>query len=518
MKKNWLIVLIAVTFGLLMLTACMKTPVDTEKAKKEAVENFENGNFSEAEESLKTVLKHSADDPEANAAMAFIKFYYGIKNSGNVIGDFIRLYYEVKNLGDVIGEASSIAGESEPTIREVLTEVKTLQDTLDEEAIPYFEEALKYAETALEGKEIDLKLYPNKIDWDEDEVNEPEEPLKFRIIDPQTHETLAEVSMRDFYSCDEKAEYLEDAINGEVIAEIDQSGGDAVFNYETFEEAALGEDPCEAAIEFGENDYFTIDKGEVYAIKVLTEYILAYLYPTTIYSFELPDEVVSALQDSINFGNPAPIIDCLDKNDDTYIDNSEWKEQLNNFLTFRDYGSNHLKNELVVIGNAAKDYLSLLDEIAVDDQGFETHNLTSSDFISEDVYTVSDSERESINELVSYTLENNPIIIKDEYEETVVATVNLYLLRTNPENFSDLKDFLPKVQYSPETYEITIIEFPDETFGGLLELAQPINLTSSINLGTVRDSTYILKNIAGKYVMKHLRLKMENFMDVFKRF
>ncbi len=510
MKKFWYIGLVVIVVVLLLATACTGLIADAEKTKEEAMKDFENGDLSKAEESLETVLKFSADDPDANAAMAFIKLYYGLKNLGDVI--------EEASDTEILNAIKAVKSEeNEITVEEVLSKVKIFQDGLDEKVIPYFEEVLKYAETALKGKEINLKLYPNKIDWDSDGESEPSKPLKFKVTNPYTGETV-EVSMKDLYSCSEKAEYLEDAFEGEAIIEIDPSGGDAIFNYETFEKAALGEDSCEATVEFNDNDYLTIDKGEVYAIKSFAEYLLAYFYPTTIYSFELPEGAVEALQNSIDSSTPTDVVKYLDDDKDNVIEYNEWKDQLGDFLSFRSNGKDHLKNELIVIGNAAKDSLNLRKEITEDDQGTETHNLTSSDFFKD--LEVTDEDQKSVDEIVSYTLESSPIVVKD-YNGTAEATINLFVLREHPERFSDLKNFLPKIEYSLETESATIVEYPDETFGGLVEglnLQTPTPIKVGSKAAAIRAKMAILRNIAKHYIKRHVGNKIRRFLSIIKNF
>ena len=48
------------------------------------------------------------------------------------------------------------------------------------------------------------------------------------------------------------------------------------------------------------------------------------------------------------------------------------------------------------------------------------------------------------------------------------------MLKENPDNFNDLKELFPKVENDTETEKATILEFPGETFGELIELYEPM--------------------------------------------
>lgn len=189
---------------------------------------------------------------------------------------------------------------------------------------------LKELETCLEYAvtgNASLTIHPNNFDWDGDGKLEPQESLKLSDSNGGSYDAI------DIYL---------GLVTPEGTLVIDQSGGDAWFDFETFS----GQNQNPEEIVFDENDYLILDKGAFSALLVVVKAVLSISDLLLTWDLTLPAD----LPNPADFENMEEWIYAvlLQLAGDDYIisnngDSGEWNG-LDPFLRFRENGSNYLKD------------------------------------------------------------------------------------------------------------------------------------------------------------------------------
>ncbi len=421
----------------LLLSSCMLFP-SKEDLMNDGMNALQSGDLDGAEEKFNEVLNMDPNDANAHAALALIYFFRAYLASYNTFedytpdsigGSFEKLFKTLRTL-PIRAMFRNSAGTD---LGETLDEITDAQEHLEEYIIPDYEKAFEHASRAIEIGGVNLKIYPNRLDIDGDGTVEPDTPLKFRTNKGKSF------TVEDLYKC--TAPELDD----DEIVFIDQSGGDAWFDYHI-----LASGTCGDPVFNDDDDYITVDDGDMMFIKMVSGFILGSSYIFVTYKFEMPEETVEVL----NSNGFEQILRHFDKNGDLVITTAEFKDALGNFLTFREKGQEHLSGSIDMFKGALESALDLDEEIESDAGG--DHNFTSQEFFDDFLAT---EDRENVEEFIGY-LTDTPAPLN----EASGIYLKLFVLKEHPENFSDLKDFFPTVDLKNN-----IIEFPDPTFGGLVD-------------------------------------------------
>ena len=454
-----------------LITSCAQP---AEEVKEKAIQALENGDIESAEEQFSNALEANPDDPDANAGMAVVYAYKSFKEIGefiednaediaDLISEINELFYAYpENFGEKLLESFGKAifgkyirmvpklmstGPSTEDVIEIVNkvfdEIESIQNELDSRLVPLLESLSSYAEKAA-ASDVEIRIYPNRFDNDGDGESEPEEPMKFKAI------------MRDGSSFEFDIVQLYEGevdLSNASEVKVSKDGGDAWFDYDYILCKYEGREDCE--VNFDENDYIVLDKGEMIALKMFADLLLSYIYRFNSYKFTIPSEIVEKFVNSYYLGDPSIFINYLDSNGDSVISKSEIKEKFEDFLTFREPGEDYLPKILKSLASFIENVINLADEISSDEDGTETHNLTSSDFFPDS--EISDELREELTNIRDHLL-GEPIEFDDG------TTIDLSVFINHPERFSDLKDYFPDFRLNDG-----IVVFEDTTFGGVLD-------------------------------------------------
>ncbi len=442
----------------LILTSCQFLP-SKEDLMDQGTSALQNGNLNEAEEKFNEVLQIDPNDPNAHAALALIYFFKAYiassqwwdENATSISepvilgGSPIDLNNAVKAFRNLRFPMKALFknGSTEFNLGDTLDEITQAQEQVEENIIPNYEKALEHANAALAEGNVNLKIYPNRLDMDGDGTVEPDTPMKFITNKGKSF------TMEDVYKCT-----VPELDDDEVIL-IDQTGGDAWFDYHLVVSMISSDATCGDPVFNDEDDYLTVDDGDMHVIKSISGFILGYLYLFVTYNFDMPDEAINVIEDAFNNGNFEDLISYFDADENYIITNQELQNKLGDFLTFREKGEQHLSGSIEMLKTGFESALDADEEIESDPGG--DHNFTSHEFFPDYGFLTDDNEDE-FEEAIGY-LTDQPIPL----DESSGVYLNLFVLKNNPNNFSDLKDFFPDIHMMENK-----LVFPDPTFGGLL--------------------------------------------------
>ncbi|GAB6189934.1 hypothetical protein JCM30566_16760 [Marinitoga arctica] len=325
----------------------------------------------------------------------------------------------------------------------------------------------------------DIKLEINNFDWDGDGTLEPSIPLKLKV---KNNNSI------DFY----ELFYSE---NIPEIIGIVPSGGDAIFDYESFTQNV---DENYTPI-FNDDDYILIDEGTAAGISLFTNIIGIIGKALFIYDLNNPSlNIKNAIDNNENLEeyisnllidllkNPPPI-------DSEKILGEELQNSIfGNMLIFRDDNKS-----IELINNIKDDILSLHDLIKTifEDKIMDyikiPHDFTSGEKPPVPDYIFNDSmeflkEMEFLSNLINNPSESVKISIG--YNQYLNLHPGIFF--DNPSEFSDLNLFLPDISLI-STYDSTkiLFELPDPTFKGLID---GLDSTFTINMEDFGKEQYII--------------------------
>jgi len=319
-------------------------------------------------------------------------------------------------------------------------DVSAWQDLI-ESFVEKLELAFEYVDELDLSQDIEYRLYPNHFDNDCDGIIESTTPMLLTVDYGEGVQTVSalELMTGDIY------------VSDIVSISIDPSGGDAWFDIDYF---IYGGTPS-----FGENDYITIDNGQLAFAKLLTDLLLLVHEPLVIYSLEVPEDILDVIE------YVETTVD-IDLNGDGNIDSVDVRELVGpDFLTFRNKKStsrlSFIRDLLYDIPDSA---MVLADDIMYDSG--DIHDPSSQFYcpFSYDEYYEIQSYLINLSSTLFTLLETD--LHTGVYVNGNEILIKLYNLFDYPENFSDLIAFLPALNsYDSTAPSITL---PDETFGGII--------------------------------------------------
>ncbi|MDK2884387.1 MAG: tetratricopeptide repeat protein [Pseudothermotoga sp.] len=424
-----------------------------------------SGNTDEARNYFESVLQNDPDDPKANAGMGVILTFDVMSDLSNFLLEAMSQVpplitsVPVKGIGFnvetilpltkfFIGELMRIPRDTTTrqtngmTYEEFLQFLRNLHDKLSD--------AEEYLKTAIEGH-ASFDLHVNALDWDGDGTSEPYAPLKITdgIHTYELYKILYEMEEPSFES----------------TPVIDQTGGDAWFDFETVS-AVLREETPPSSVGFTDSDYISIDEGELACILVLVEALKAGIDVPLTWNLTLPED----FPNFVNYEDPVAwkldALEYIDQKGDGNVDyriinpsgdGGEWNA-LDPFLTFNENGATYLADFVESVQELAWAILQLDSDVENDPA--DIHDLTSSYYV-EDV--VDEQEEGQLLELINYGT-----ITIQLFSEVSTMIVHLHVLKDLPGNYNNLKKYFPTLEWDYTGAAIPTF-WPDQTFGGLLE-------------------------------------------------
>ncbi len=457
--------LILLGVSLLVFVLSCAGPVIDQNELNELVQNatdyLNSGDIDNAKSAFEDVLKKDPQNPEANAGMSVILLYEIVQEYYDEISDIanqLMNFFGVANPLDSQTNPLSLAGQlfvkmnilrlrQQNPIEIWNDSYQNIADTLSR-LHPELKKIEKHLECAI-TKDETITLYLNRLDWDGDGNCEPNAPLIF--TDGSSTFTAL------------------DLIRGNVnnlhgIPEIDKSGGDAWFDFETLLAGQNNEN-----VSFDDNDYLLLDKGEFSAMLFVVKTALSFSDLLITWDLTIPSDL------------PLPsdsqwleaILNYLDTNKNGIIDNTgdggEWNN-LNPLWTFKSNGSEYLKDLSDSILKVIQSILWLNQDITEDNPG-DLHNITRYTFIEpfldenikSKLQNIVNTRRVNLEDVFGQKITFPYKMTQTETKVATITALDLGVLKDNPSRFQNLKFFFPTVYFSSGYFE-----FKDPTFGGFL--------------------------------------------------
>jgi len=321
------------------------------------------------------------------------------------------------------------------------------------------EKAKKGLETALTFMTpgSTLTVYPNRFDWNEDGYTDAVSPLNL-TFDPKGDgekrlwwvlfdRPAPEIDSREFFDSNTR--------------------GDAWFDIQTIN-SLIYEDSLSPDYEpvFDERDHIVLTEKEIEVILGFLNLELSVLEPAIIYDLnpkpEFADFITTASNTLHQYANPLDFAtQTLDTDQNGTMTNAEIRTILpESFLQF--YSGQHGGV------NAINDWKDALNDLAVIGLRLEREGFF--EFTRADFKAFFEAINQAVNSEESFLLREGGID-----EESIYIKPSAFF--NKPENFDDLKDLLlPDIGY------LTLnIQFPDPTFGGLIDQSLVLSLMRQFN-------------------------------------
>ena len=468
MKKWYLFTLAVILSAALLIFSGCAAPTSGTSTSEKVEEGFtvlNSGDVNDAKETFEGVLSQDPDNPEANAGMGLILTFESLQNIEEILGeDILQALSSFNQLSSPSSlKTPNFTSESFLSFAKFFLERFPKLPTRQSENLTYEEllqllrnlhdslsDAENHLKIAIKGK-AQFNFHVNALDWDRDGTSEPYEPLK--ITDGTYTYNLYEI------------------LNGLTfvsIPTIDQSGGDAWFDFETLSAALQGEELPASAI-FTDSDYVVVDEGELALILAFVDILKAIIDIPLTWSFTLPEDFpdLSNYVDLTDWEVAVLVLEYIDKKGDGNIDykisnfsgdGGEWNA-LDTFLTFNNNEEEYLADLAESVQRAAWAVVKLDEDVESD---YDIHDLTSRYYVEDVVNDEIEGQLLNFAEYGTFTYEDPYIIIM----------VHLNVLKDHPERFDDLKNYFPTLEWDDDTGSIIPTYLPDETFGGLIEIEE----------------------------------------------
>ncbi len=448
--KRFLLSVMTVILLLMMLVSCTNfvplTPEQIQERIAQAEGAMSEGNHKAAEAFFNQVLKTDPENGEANLGMGLIWSMQAQKNILDIAADYLTLaedaHFRSADSSKLARVARAVTRLREFTNNPRSVEFSKLQSEIAD-IVELLESAKHSMKIALETMPADstMKLFPNAFDWNEDGYTDSTMPLNLKTdVEGESRVWWLLFSYRpEFPMFSSTRGLFNDTIRG-----------DAWFDKQTIDYLLdTGEIPEDYEPVFDDDDHYTLDATAVKGLLTVVNMGLSIFEPFIIWDID-PDpeltnyiELYSDTQDQydgfIDFATST-----LDTDQNGTITNAEFRRVLpENFMAFYN-DANGGANAITDLRSAIVDLCELLVELS--DMGMIDFVLP--EFIE---------ELEEIKELITVPSAGEPQFI------------NLYNFFESPNNFSDLKVFIPDVGYDTEGLNII---WPDPTFGGLIEVLE----------------------------------------------
>ena len=440
------IVLIVVILSFISCTELPETEqVPVAQRLSQAEEALNEGNDTAAEILLNQVLNADPTNPKANIGMGFINLLKGNRK-------ILTLIEEMTTDASATTSPRALSplnfilqfdfSKFQTDINSIVTD---LEDSKSE-----FETALAYMTPT-----STLTVYPNRFDWNQDGFTDPVTPLNLSFDPRGDGETRLWWVLFDHTA----------PLSGNRGIFDETKRGDAWFDTESirqlFNDGSIspGYEPV-----FDENDFYTLRAIEVKILLTFVDMELSILEPLLIWDLNPDTELTDWLSEASNthdeydnFLDYATTTIDLDQNGT--MTNTEIRTIMpTTFLSFYAHANGGL--------NAISDWASALTGFS--ELGLELYNDGFLDFLPFDPEDVLINVGKAVSDS-TYKIQigsSSPFL--STVRITPLTTYETFLIPYNffsqPGNFDDLKDFLPEIGY-----QNFIINFPDETFGGIIE-------------------------------------------------
>ncbi len=444
--KKIAVPVIVVFLLLMLLISCTKFVPLTPEQIKERITRAETamseGDNAAAESLFKEVLRSDPDNGIANMGTGYIQLLKSQRSMMDFVADYLtvqelqqlRSFHQqpVKSLANRLMMARSLVNRSRSIdFESIQLRVADMVDQIEDA-----KSSLKKAVNTM-SEDASMTVYPNAFDWNEDGDVDSELPLNFAFdVDGESRvwwlifynepEVLSSATQRGFFDATIK--------------------GDAWFDMETieflFEDGMVpeGYEPT-----FNEDDHITLDATGAKLLLTFVNLELSLLEPLIIWDVDPNPELTDFLEDFRNADNPINFAtSTLDADANGTITNTEFRTVLpEDFLAFYD-NKNGGADAISDWKEAIVDFCNLAIEV-----------------IEMDLFDIA---LPPISDQLDY-LKN---LLTDPAEK-VELSEGIFFVPYNffnaPNNFADLKDFIPDVGYDP----FLTPSFPDPTFGGLIE-------------------------------------------------
>jgi hypothetical protein len=447
MFKNFLfiIVLIMVIF---MFIACAELPeaegIPVAQRMSQAEEALNEGNDTAAENLLEQVINADPTNPKANIGMGFIHL---LKANRKIL----------TLVEELTSDASTTTARGFSSPLDFLIQFDFSQFQTDINSIVTDLEASKSElETALTymTPTSTLTIYPNRFDWNKDGYTDSITPLNLSFDPRGDGETRLWWVLFDNTS----------PLSGERGIFDDAKRGDAWFDLETVQYILNNENiPVDYEPVFDENDFITLSATEVKVMLTFVNLELSVLEPVLIWNINPRTELTDWLSEASNtHAQYDSLLDyattTIDLDQNGTMTNTEIRTIMP--TTFMRYYS-------IANGgsNAVNDWASALSGLS--QTGLELYDAGLLDFIPFDVEDFLINCGKAVNDPDfkiqiggSSSVILAPVRLAPSYDTFLIP----YHFFNHPENFTDLKNFLPTIGYKH-----FIIDLPDETFGGIIE-------------------------------------------------
>lgn len=402
------------------------------------------------------------NNPEANAGIGIVLTFEVWKDLSDFLTEAVSEIFPfisqgTKGMASGVGAGSSAA----KFILKQLTRIPRDSATKQISGITYEEflqflrdihnklsNAEKNFQIAIErGAKFEFRV--NALDWDGDGTSEPYRPLKVtdgtRVY--EVYKILYGMESPDFSSA----------------LTIDQSGGDAWFDFETISAILKGNIPP-SSVGFTDSDYISIDEGELALLLAAVEILKVGVDIPLTWNLSLPQDFPA-----VNFYEDfntwmLEVLSYIDRkgNVDGRIinpagDGGEWNV-LDPFLVFNEDGEVYLADFVKSSKGFAWTILKLDSDVEGDP--VDIHDLTSRYYVEDVVDELTEGQ---LLELVNF----GTITISEAGGSLIV---DLNVLEENPERFDNLKKYFPTIEWD-ETGDYQPSYWPDPTFGGLLKFS-----------------------------------------------
>ena len=441
MKKKLLPIFVLLLL-LMLLVSCTRTfhltPEQIRQKLTEAETAMQEGDETTAEAVFSEILRSDPNNGEGNLGMGLIILLKAHRNMLDLVADYFTL-------------AETSPGFSlRTTLTRSLLKSRNLIETMLNFDFSRLQSNIATIVSQLEEAKTDLKkatvnmspeasmtLYPNAFDWNEDGYTDSASPLNLKIEIAGESRVWWILFRGAFYSSERG--FFDD-----------ETRGDAWFDIETIDYLLDGESiPATYTPVFDNRDHYTLDATDAKVLLTFVNLELSFLEPILIWDIDPNPELTAYLLEASNtmdqYANPFDFAtQTLDTDKNGTITNAEFSRVLpESFMAFYD-NDNGGEDAINDWGSAIVDFCTL--SLELDEAG-----------LFKEILLIDTERLEMIKALV--TDDSTGIQL------SATTTFVPYHFFNSPENFSDLKDFIPDVGYT----DGISFSLPDPTFGGLLE-------------------------------------------------
>ncbi len=434
---------------LMLLISCTNfvplTPEEIKERINRAETAMSEGDNEAAESLFKEVLRSDPDNGKANMGAGYIQLLKSQRSMMDFVADFFTIQ-EMQQLRSLHQQPAKSLVSRLMMARNLINTSRSIDFELIQTRVADMVEQIEDAKSSLKmavdnmSEDASMTVYPNAFDWNEDGFTDSASPLYLKfdpygdgekrlwwvLFENQGELFLTENAQRGFFD--------------ETVR------GDAWFDAETMDYfLENGEVPEGYEPTFNEDDSITLDATGAKLLLTFVNLELSLLEPLIIWDLDPNPELTDFIEGMQTADNPINFAtSTLDTDANGTITNVEFKTVMpDSFLAFYN-DDNGGANAISDWKEAVVDFCTLAIEVI------------EMDLLDIPLPPISDQLDDIKNLLTDPT-------------EKVELREGLFFVPYNffnaPNNFADLKGFIPDVGYDPD-FEL---QLPDPTFGGLIE-------------------------------------------------